>query len=242
MDLEDTVLGIFSFVGGIDFNIVWTLLGLALVIFWLVIVSWVWIDSGERTSDRNIRIMYVLITLFLNIPGLIIYLVLRPGSTIEEIYWTDLERRYLKYETSDLGDCPECGAQLFPGYVHCVNCGYQVKHKCPNCQILVSNDCIYCPHCGTKLRTEEEQQEEVPTPEVMEESIKATKEHVTETVESKKTKYKYSESFIIKLGSSIIHIWEKLTKKVVDTKDTVIESGRNIERKKKKKKNKHKKR
>lgn len=204
MGLEKIILSFFDFVGSLDFNMFGFILGLVLVVFWLFIIGWVWVDSGERTSKRGLRVGYVLLSVFLNIPGLIIYLIIRPSETIEEIYWADLERRYLKYETADLGDCPKCGSQLFPGYVHCTNCGYTIKARCPKCNILVNKDHKYCEFCGFQLRERAVGEEKYPDVKVMEKQITATKEHAVETVESKRTRYKTGHSFVVKLGSALI--------------------------------------
>jgi len=210
MNLEDIILDFFDFVGNIDFNMFGTLFIVALVVFWLVIIGWVWVDSSERTSKKGLKIGYILLVIFFNIFGLIIYLIIRPSETIEEIYWEDLERRYLKYETSELGDCPRCGSQLYPGYVFCTNCGYRLKVKCPQCGVLIDKDHVFCEYCGFKIKEKKETQEEYPTVQAMEKQITATKREAEKTVESKMTKYKTGNSFVVKLGNSIVSSISKL--------------------------------
>ena len=63
MGLEKFILNFFEFVGNIDFNFFSTFFGLVFVLFWLVLVGWVWIDSGERTSKNSVRLIYVALTL-----------------------------------------------------------------------------------------------------------------------------------------------------------------------------------
>ncbi|HOV17432.1 MAG TPA: zinc-ribbon domain-containing protein [Candidatus Dojkabacteria bacterium] len=247
MNLEDIILDFFDFVGNIDFNMFGTLFIVALVVFWLVIIGWVWVDSSERTSKKGLKIGYILLVIFFNIFGLIIYLIIRPSETIEEIYWEDLERRYLKYETSELGDCPRCGSQLYPGYVFCTNCGYRLKVKCPQCGVLIDKDHVFCEYCGFKIKERATVQEEHPTVKVMEEQITATKREAEKTVESKMTKYKTGNSFVVKLGNSIVSSVSKLggKKKGKDEEQVVQESKnqqKNVQSSKQKKKKKKKKR
>ena len=247
MNLEDIILDFFDFVGNIDFNMFGTLFVVALVVFWLVIIGWVWVDSSERTSKKGLKIVYILLVIFFNIFGLIIYLIIRPSETIEEIYWEDLERRYLKYETSELGDCPRCGSQLYPGYVFCTNCGYRLKVKCPQCGVLIDKDHVFCEYCGFKIKERATVQEEHPTVKVMEEQITATKREAEKTVESKMTKYKTGNSFVVKLGNSIVSSVSKLggKKKERDEEQVVQESKnqqKNVQSSKQKKKKKKKKR
>jgi len=247
MNLEDIILDFFDFVGNIDFNMFGTLFIVALVVFWLVIIGWVWVDSSERTSKKGLKVGYILLVIFFNIFGLIIYLIIRPSETIEEIYWEDLERRYLKYETSELGDCPRCGSQLYPGYVFCTNCGYRLKVKCPQCGVLIDKDHVFCEYCGFKIKERATVQEEHPTVKVMEEQITATKREAEKTVESKMTKYKTGNSFVVKLGNSIVSSVSKLggKKKERDEEQVVQESKnqqKNVQSSKQKKKKKKKKR
>ena len=247
MNLEDIILDFFDFVGNIDFNMFGTLFVVALVVFWLVIIGWVWVDSSERTSKKGLKIVYILLVIFFNIFGLIIYLIIRPSETIEEIYWEDLERRYLKYETSELGDCPRCGSQLYPGYVFCTNCGYRLKVKCPQCGVLIDKDHVFCEYCGFKIKERATVQEEHPTVKVMEEQITATKREAEKTVESRMTKYKTGNSFVVKLGNSIVSSVSKLggKKKERDEEQVVQESKnqqKNVQSSKQKKKKKKKKR
>lgn len=239
MGLENFILGFFEFIGNIDFNVFTTFFFIVLFIFWLVLAGWVWIDSGERTSNVRTRIIYLLLIVILNIPGLVIYLIIRPSETIEEIYWEDLERRYLKYETAGLGDCPECGTQLFPGYNFCINCGYEVKRKCPNCDVMIERTAGFCPHCGTKIdRAQISEEENYPSIEVMEQQVLATKEEAAETVKLKRLKYKSSSSFATKLGGSIISVWNSVVKQNDKSKDIVEKENTKKESKRKKKKRK----
>jgi len=247
MNLENIILDFFDFVGNIDFNMFGTLFIVALVVFWLVIIGWVWVDSSERTSKKGLKVGYILLVIFFNIFGLIIYLIIRPSETIEEIYWEDLERRYLKYETSELGDCPRCGSQLYPGYVFCTNCGYRLKVKCPQCGVLIDKDHVFCEYCGFKIKERATVQEEHPTVKVMEEQITATKREAEKTVESRMTKYKTGNSFVVKLGNSIVSSVSKLggKKKEKDEEQVVQESKnqqKNVQSSKQKKKKKKKKR
>ena len=249
MNLEDIILDFFDFVGNIDFNMFGTLFIVALVVFWLVIIGWVWVDSSERTSKKGLKIGYILLVIFFNIFGLIIYLIIRPSETIEEIYWEDLERRYLKYETSELGDCPRCGSQLYPGYVFCTDCGYRLKVKCPQCGVLIDKDHVFCEYCGFKIKEKKEKEEEYPTVQAMEKQITATKREAEKTVESKMTKYKTGNSFVVKLGNSIVSSISKLGgKKEEKYEEQVVQENttknqqKNIQGSKQKKKKKKKKR
>lgn len=204
--MEDFVLSILKGAGSINFNIVWKILLFAFVIFWIVVLDWIWVDSGERTSNRRSRILYVILAAVFNIFGWLIYLIIRPSQTIEEIYWADLERRYLKYETSELGDCPKCGTQLYPGYLYCPDCNYKLKRKCPSCGVYVDKKSNFCPFCGSAIKTPSIKQEIVaPSIEEMQKQNLEVREELTEVVETQGTKYSGARRSISeKLGGKII--------------------------------------
>lgn len=215
--MEDFILNLLETAGSIDFKFVGQVFSYALVVFWFVVLYWVWLDSGERTSNKTVKISYVILVAVLNVVGLLIYLIIRPSQTIEEIYWADLERRYLKYETAELGDCPKCGSQLFPGYTFCPNCRYKLKMKCPRCNVYVDKKNKFCPHCGQELRKRRSPEQEFPTKEVMQQQIQATKEEAKEVVESEKTRYSQKGGLAMKIGESIVGGYKLILGKIKGT-------------------------
>ena len=150
MNFENFVLGILDSSANFNFNAAIRGFLISLAVIWLFVVVWVWMDSGERSRNIFFRILSVILVLFLNMLGLIIYLLMRPKDTVENLYWSDLERRFLLYETSELGDCENCGLQLRPGFNVCPECSYPVNVECPTCKQLIDKHWNYCPYCSTK--------------------------------------------------------------------------------------------
>lgn len=203
--IETVLLNFLNTIGNINFLTVGLIVGAIFVIFWLVVLDWVWLDSGERTTSKAARICYLLLVLILNILGWIIYLIIRPSQTIEQIYWSDLERRYLKFETLELGDCPKCGTQLYPGYVYCPKCGIELKIKCGQCGTYIEKNSAYCPFCGNDLGDTKSSKEVLPTKEVMEQQIEATRQEAVEAVDTSQVKYSVKKKGVtVKLGEAII--------------------------------------
>ena len=204
--MEDFVLGVLEGAGSINFNIIWKILLFAFVIFWIVVLDWIWADSGERTSNKRSRILYVILAAIFNVFGWLIYLIIRPSQTIEEIYWADLERRYLKYETSELGDCPKCGTQLYPGFLYCPSCNYKLKRKCPSCGVYVDKKSNFCPFCSSVIKTAVINKETVtPSIEEMQRQNLEVREELTEVVETQGTKYSGGRRSVTeKLGGKIV--------------------------------------
>lgn len=179
----------------INFQLILNILGIGLIFFWIVVIGWVWSDAGERTTNIYARVGYVLLVAILNVIGWLIYLIIKPSETIEEVYWSDLERRYLKYETAELGDCSKCGCQLFPGYIFCPECGNELKVKCSKCEVYVDKHDKFCVFCKNQINVRKKT-EEVPTVEIMEKQIQESKDEAVEAVESDKTRYKTRKNLL----------------------------------------------
>jgi predicted RNA-binding Zn-ribbon protein involved in translation (DUF1610 family) len=211
MDFEQLVLNVVNGIAEANYSMLATVVAVVSIIFWLVVTSWIWVDSDERTTSKWMRLFYVIIGI-IPVIGWIIYLIVRPTETIDEIYWGDLERRYLKYEAKDLGDCERCGTQLYPGFVFCPNCGKRIKRKCSNCEVYVDLEYKYCPNCGNKMQKKMKKEKEI-SQEEMKKQIDETKEEAHETVKSKKSKYKQEQNFLHGVGESIIKGYKLLGKK-----------------------------
>ena len=214
MDFEELVLNIVNGIAEANYSMLGTVIAVVSIVFWLVVTSWIWVDSDERTTSKWMRLFYVIIGI-IPIIGWIIYLIVRPTETIDEIYWGDLERRYLKYEAKDLGDCERCGTQLYPGFVFCPNCGKRIKRKCSNCEVYVDLEYKHCPNCGNRMQKKAKREKEI-SQEDMQKQIEETKEEAHETVKSKRSKYKQEQNFIHGVGESIIKGYKLLGKKVKD--------------------------
>ncbi len=212
MDFEQLVLNVVNGIAEANYSMLGTVVAVVSIVFWLVVTSWIWVDSDERTTSKWMRLFYVIIGI-IPVIGWIIYLIVRPTETIDEIYWGDLERRYLKYEAKDLGDCERCGTQLYPGFVFCPNCGKRIKRKCSNCEVYVDLEYKYCPNCGNKMQKNMKKEKEI-SQEEMKKQIDETKEEAHETVKSKKSKYKQEQNFLHGVGESIIKGYKLLGKKV----------------------------
>jgi len=217
MNVEDALM---TFVENLDIWNFGTLLQgifLMFAILWGFTVLWVWSDSSERTSSLLFRVSVTLFVLPFNIPGLIIYYLIRPPLTIEEVYWSELERRYLVYETADLNDCPRCDEALMPGFNNCPNCGYVVKVKCNGCDVMINREHKYCQFCGERNR-QRAAVKEVLTTEVMENAIEEQRADVIELVEEKGVKYTRSYGLVERIGNATIRFFETFKKAFSDSK------------------------
>jgi RNA polymerase subunit RPABC4/transcription elongation factor Spt4 len=84
-----------------------------------------------------------------NVPGLALYLMLRPRDTLEEAYARSLEEEALLRELGDEGSCPSCRRLTEKDFQYCPSCETQLKDKCVKCERLLSYSWVACPTCGT---------------------------------------------------------------------------------------------
>lgn len=223
MDFESTLLDMLEGVGNFDFNILIRSFLASLVVIWFFIAVWVWIDSGERTRNILFRIFSVLLVAPFNVVGLIIYLILRPKETIENVYWGDLERRYLLYETSELGDCPQCGDQLSPGFNICPSCSYELKVKCKGCEMMLDRKWNFCPYCKEKVLHPLPEEEGI-SKEVIRQRVEQSRQEIRFKVEQEGTRYKTATGVTVRLGNIVMHGVMSLGKAVNDFVVNIVAS------------------
>jgi len=141
--VEYAILG--GLVGG-----VWALL------LWLSVIVWVYRDIRDRTRDLGLQVLAVFIVMMffpgLNIPGLALYLMLRPRETLEEAYARSLEEEALLREIGDEGVCPSCRRFVERGWKTCPFCQTQLKDVCRQCEQLLSFNWVACPFCSEQRR------------------------------------------------------------------------------------------
>ncbi|MCJ7701110.1 MAG: hypothetical protein MUO62_05970, partial [Anaerolineales bacterium] len=69
--------------------------GAFLAALWLSLIVWTYRDIRSRARDPLGRILAVLVVAVLFLPGILIYLILRPQRTLEDEYQNTLEEEAL---------------------------------------------------------------------------------------------------------------------------------------------------
>jgi len=127
--------------------------GVWALLLWLSIVVWVYRDIRDRTRDSSLQVLSVFVVLMFfpgfNVPGLALYLMLRPRDTLEEAYARSLEEEALLRELGDEGSCPSCRRLTDKDFQYCPSCQTQLKDACAKCKHLLSFSWVACPYCGT---------------------------------------------------------------------------------------------
>ncbi|HLE52869.1 MAG TPA: zinc ribbon domain-containing protein [Anaerolineales bacterium] len=120
-----------------------------LAALWLSLVIWTFRDIRSRARDPLARILAVLVVAVLFLPGIIIYLILRPPRTLEQEYQQTLEEEALLQAIEESPLCPGCGRRIKENWVVCPNCHTKLRKNCHQCGKLMELPWNLCPYCGT---------------------------------------------------------------------------------------------
>lgn len=120
-----------------------------LAALWLALIIWTFRDIRRRTRDPLVRILATLVVAVLFLPGILVYLILRPARTIEDEYQASLEEEALLQNIEDIPLCPGCNRQIERDWMVCPSCHTRLKKKCHKCGKLMELPWNLCPYCGT---------------------------------------------------------------------------------------------
>jgi RNA polymerase subunit RPABC4/transcription elongation factor Spt4 len=123
--------------------------GAFLAAFWLSLVVWTYRDARARARDPLGRILALLIVAVFFLPGLVVYLILRPTRTMEEEYQNTLEEEAMLQAIEDSQLCAGCGRRVKDAWLICPNCHTKLKKPCHQCGKLMELPWNMCPFCGT---------------------------------------------------------------------------------------------
>jgi len=120
------------------------------VVLWLGAAVWVYRDVRERTRDGWTQFVSVALVVVFSLPGLILYLMMRPRETMLEAYERRLETEALMGDLPDRRTCPGCQRPTRPEYLLCPYCRTGLRQACTNCKQPLELTWIACPYCGAQ--------------------------------------------------------------------------------------------
>jgi len=114
---------------------------------WISLIIWTFRDMRTRSRDVFAQILAALVVAVLNIPGFLVYLILRPQETLAEQYERALEEEALLQEIEEKQVCPGCGHAVKETWRICPYCHTKLKKPCQNCESLLELPWTICPFC-----------------------------------------------------------------------------------------------
>lgn len=122
-----------------------------LAALWLSLIFWAFRDIRKRSRDPFMRVLAVIIVAILFLPGILIYLILRPPQTLEQEYQQSLEEEALLQTIEDASICPGCNRRIEPSWLACPNCHTILKKQCKSCGKVINLPWNLCPYCATPV-------------------------------------------------------------------------------------------
>ena len=124
------------------------LAGAYLVAFWFVLIVWTFRDIELRSRSVVTQIFSTLMVVLFFVPGVLLYLILRPKETLDEAFQRSLEEEYLLQDLEELPLCPACHRYVEDDFILCPHCHAQLREPCVSCSRLVELRWALCPYCG----------------------------------------------------------------------------------------------
>ncbi len=120
------------------------------VVLWLGTIVWIYRDIRSRTQDGWTQAVSTLLVVIFNLPGLFLYLVLRPQETLNDTYERRLEAEALMRDMPDpQAACPTCKRSVRNDYLVCPNCSTALKEACSKCSRPLDLSWSTCPYCAS---------------------------------------------------------------------------------------------
>ncbi len=120
-----------------------------LAALWLSLIFWTYRDMRSRARDPFTRLLAVILVALLFLPGVVVYLILRPAHTLEDEYQHTLEEEALLQSIEDPQVCPGCGRRIKDNWLVCPACHTRLRKTCHQCRKLMELSWNLCPYCGT---------------------------------------------------------------------------------------------
>ena len=129
--------------------IVGVVIGAYLGALWLAAILWTVRDIRERSQDPVTQLIAVSMVTVFSLAGWVLYMVLRPGATIAEVYDRQLEEEALLQDLQHQLACPQCGVEVQEEFVTCPHCASRLKELCHHCSRPLTLTWRTCPWCAT---------------------------------------------------------------------------------------------
>ncbi len=122
-------------------------IGLYWAALWLAVTFWAARDARIRSGSWTFSMAAVLLVGLGSLPGLAVYMLIRPRSTQRQRYLRTLQEEALQRLLSEEEHCPACKRVVRSEYLVCPACLMQLKRSCHACSKPLSEDWQVCPFC-----------------------------------------------------------------------------------------------
>ncbi|MFN8506576.1 MAG: zinc ribbon domain-containing protein [Dehalococcoidia bacterium] len=114
---------------------------------WLAVTFWAGRDARVRSGSGAFSALAVLLVAAGSVPGLALYLLVRPRSTERQRYLRSLQETALQRLLMEEEHCPACKRVVRAEYLMCPACLMQLKRSCAACSKPLAENWQVCPFC-----------------------------------------------------------------------------------------------
>lgn len=134
-------------------NLAVNLLILFLVVLWIALVAWTFLDARRRLTDP-VLIACATGASLIPFVGSIVYSILRPPELLDDRRERELEIRASELRVRQLEEaaCPNCEHPVERAFLRCPSCRARIKDPCESCGKPVDPRWSICPYCETPTR------------------------------------------------------------------------------------------
>lgn len=134
-------------------NLAVNLLVLFLVVLYVALVAYVYLDARRRLEDPVLVTCATVAALFPFV-GPVVYSILRPPEFIDDARERELEIRASELRVRQLEEqsCPNCEYPVERSFLRCPNCRARIKDPCESCSKPIDPRWTLCPYCETPTR------------------------------------------------------------------------------------------
>ena len=134
-------------------NLAATLFLLMLVVLWLALIVYTFLDARRRISDPFL-VACATVASFFPFIGTAVYAIVRPPEYLEDAHERELEIKAAELRVRQLREqsCPNCEYPVEKNFLRCPNCQRRLKDPCPTCGKPVDPRWGLCPYCETTPR------------------------------------------------------------------------------------------
>jgi hypothetical protein len=149
------MLALFGIDGG-ALGLVINLLVLFLVVVYLALIYWTYLDARRRIEDPVLIACATAASVFPFV-GTVIYTILRPPEFLEDREERELELRAAELRVRQLIEqsCPHCEYPIAANFLRCPNCERRLRNPCRKCHKPLDPKWGICPYCETEVRKRE---------------------------------------------------------------------------------------
>jgi RNA polymerase subunit RPABC4/transcription elongation factor Spt4 len=133
-------------------NLAINMLILCLVITYLALIFWTYMDAQRRVADPMLVACATAASMFPFI-GTIVYTLVRPPEFLEDVRERELEMQAAEARLAGMNYelCSHCDTVAEKDFLRCPKCLRKLRDPCVNCHRPLDPDWKLCPYCESEI-------------------------------------------------------------------------------------------